>query len=268
MHHMPAEDIAATFQRLPDPARGISLYAVTYRSQSLRVKAYLAVPEALAPAPPLVYCRGGIGRVGMVRAEQLVSFAARGYAVLAPFYRGAGSGVGRDEFGGDDRHDVYAAIRLVRSLPCALPAPVSLVGFSRGAMMAMLAARECDGVGAVALWGGVTDLALTYEERIDLRRMLRRVVGHPVKDAEAYRCRSAVHWAGDVRCPVLIVHGTDDASVSAEHARRLGRALAETGKPHAVSLYEGSGHHFPQEAKEAALDEIDGWLRRFAVPRE
>lgn len=254
--------------RLDDPYPDIAMYAITYESQGLRVKGLLALPQPEEPGgdsrplPGLVYCRGGIKRVGMVQPGRLAAFARQGYAVFAPLYRGNEGGEGFDQFGGDDRHDVYEAIRLLRELPETDGRPVSLVGFSRGAIMAMMAARDVpDDVAAVAVWSGVSDLLLTYEERVDLRRMLKRVVGHPVKDAEAYRERSPVYWADAISAPVLIVHGTADDNVGAEHARRLAGALAAAGKPHEVLLCEGRGHVFLPEYEEQAAAAICEWFR-------
>ena len=34
-------------------------------------------------------------------------------------------------------------------------------------------------VDSYMIWGGVSDIHLMYEERVDLRGMLRRMVGHP-----------------------------------------------------------------------------------------
>ena len=115
-------------EALPDPEPGIRLAKLTYGSQGLRVKGYWVAPCADGPLPGLVYCRGGIRSVGMVRLPRIVSLARRGYAVFAPFYRGNDGGEGRDEFGGDDRHDAggecglqcgmhgrYPPLELVRS---------------------------------------------------------------------------------------------------------------------------------------------------------
>src|SRR5690606_4642607 len=156
-------------------------YEVTYESDGLEVKGCFVRPVGDAEYEPLLYCRGGIGRVGMVRPQRMAQLARGGFAVFAPYYRGSASGAGRDEFGGADRHDVYAAVKLLPSLPGVKPdVPAACVGFSRGAVMALLAARDCDALGPVIVWGGVSDMLLTYEERVDLRRMMRRVIGHPV----------------------------------------------------------------------------------------
>ncbi|TVY08986.1 alpha/beta hydrolase family protein [Paenibacillus cremeus] len=245
-------------------AKGISLYLLTYISQGLKVKGYLAVPET-TPAPGLIYCRGGIRKVGMVRKRRLFSMARRGFVVFAPFYRGNEGGEGREDFGGEDRFDVCHAMTLVQSLPEVQPGPIPLIGFSRGAIMAMLAAKECPEAGPVVVWGGVSDLFDTYEERVDMRRMLKRVVGHPRKQAEAYVQRSPVYWIEEIRVPVLIVHGTGDTQVSVEQARKLGAALEQAGKDYRMELYDGLPHRFPKEEDERAIDAVFEWIHRKRV---
>jgi dipeptidyl aminopeptidase/acylaminoacyl peptidase len=242
------------------PARNVTVYKVTYMSEGLKVKGYLAVPEAHVPCPGLIYCRGGIRKVGMVRIRRIVSMARRGFVVFAPFYRGNEGGEGREDFAGEDRFDVHHALPLLRSLEEVRPGPISLIGFSRGAVMALLTAKECDGVGPVVVWGGVSDLFQTYEERIDLRRMLKRVVGHPRKQAEEYVKRSPVYWAEQIRSPVMIVHGTKDSQVGVEQARKLAEALERAGKEYAMELYDGLPHRFPKEEDERALDAVFAWI--------
>ncbi|TDF97524.1 alpha/beta hydrolase family protein [Paenibacillus piri] len=244
------------------PNKGILLYTITYMSEGLKVKGYLAVPDRRKPCPGVIYCRGGIRKVGMVRKRRILSMAKRGYAVFAPFYRGNEGGEGREDFGGEDRFDVCHAITLMRSLPEVEPGPVPLIGFSRGAIMALLAARQCEQAGPVVVWGGVSDLFDTYEQRVDLRRMLKRVVGHPRKEAAAYVSRSPVYWLDELRVPVMIVHGTADSQVDVSHARKLALGLEQAGKDYTMELYEGMNHRFPREADERALDAVFAWISR------
>ncbi|SCW75843.1 Prolyl oligopeptidase family protein [Paenibacillus tianmuensis] len=257
---VPADGTLVQRESLRSLAKGISLFRLTYISQGLQVKGYLAVPDAIMPVPGLIYCRGGIRKVGMVRKRRIFSMARRGYAVFAPFYRGNEGGEGREDFGGEDRFDVHHAITLMQSLPEVQSGLVPLIGFSRGALMALLAAKECEGAGLIVVWGGVSDLLDTYEERVDLRRMLKRVVGHPRKQAECYERRSPVCWVDAIRVPVMIVHGTADVQVSVEQARKLGAALERAGKEYKMELYDGLGHRFPKEDDERALDAIFGWI--------
>ncbi|KHF34432.1 hypothetical protein CM49_03401 [Paenibacillus sp. P1XP2] len=86
--------------------------------------------------PVLVYCRGGIGRVGQVKTEWLERFSQSGFIVFAPVYRGTQGGEGRDEFGGADLEDVPAACRLLAGLPFVDPKRIAAMGFSRGSVNA------------------------------------------------------------------------------------------------------------------------------------
>lgn len=243
---------------------GVRLYTVSYYSEGLLVKAALAVPETYAETgpslPALLYCRGGIRGVGKVRPERISQMAQFGYVVLAPHYRGNEGGEGRDEFGGADRHDVFAAYELLREMPGVDPARISVYGFSRGGIMALMTAMECKEMLSCVVWGGVSDLFLTYEERVDLRRMLRRTVGHPRKQEEAYRDRTPLYRISEIACPVLIIHGEDDENVGVEHAHRLAHALEEVGKPYEMWLEEGASHLFQGAVLESYTRRMFAWL--------
>lgn len=248
----------------PEPAvaAGVSLYTVTYLSDGYKVKAAIAIPEQAGPLPALLYCRGGIKAVGKVRAERISQMASFGYIVVAPHYRGNEGGEGRDEFGGAEREDIDAAFAWLRQMPQVVPERISLYGFSRGGMMALLAAIERKEFLAAVVWGGVSDLFLTYEERVDLRRMLKRIVGHPKKDRDAYLKRSPVFRAAEINCPVLIIHGTEDQNVGVDHAKKLADALQLHGKPHELWLAEGASHLFASEQIEDYTRRMFRWLNQ------
>jgi dipeptidyl aminopeptidase/acylaminoacyl peptidase len=267
VHAADVVSISPFLEAKPEPSvePGIYLYTVTYMSQGLRVKALLALPEQVdGQLPALLYCRGGIKGVGRVRPERISQLAAFGYVVLAPHYRGNEGGEGRDEFGGADRHDVFAAFHLLQEMPYVNRERICVYGFSRGGIMALFAAMVCRGLLAAVVWGGVSDLLLTYEERVDLRRMLRRVVGHPRKQRDQYIARSPVYRAAEITCPVLIIHGCEDENVGVEHARRLAAALERAGKPHEMWLAQGASHLFTGALMEEYTRNMFAWLERQA----
>jgi dipeptidyl aminopeptidase/acylaminoacyl peptidase len=226
------------------------------------------VPEgsfgSAEPKLPLVlYCRGGIGRVGAVRLKWVEEFAAQGYAVFAPAYRGNEGSEGRDEFGGADTMDVISAIEWLSGISWIDNSRIHLLGFSRGAINAAVAAALSPHVSKMILWSGVSDLAQTYEERIDLRRMMKRVIGGtPTKFPERYLLRSPTHYADRIRCPVLIVHGTRDEQVLVDHSYRMLDKLQEQGHQPEAHLYEGLGHHFPPPQHAAAINRMFDWLKK------
>ncbi|UNK16544.1 prolyl oligopeptidase family serine peptidase [Paenibacillus sp. N3/727] len=211
--------------------------------------------------PLLIYCRGGIGKYGAVKLDWLRQFAARGYAVFAPAYRGNEGSQGRDEFGGRDVMDVLSAMTWLSKLSFVDTESIYMLGFSRGSINAAKAAAETSAISKLILWSGVSDMMLTYEERIDLRRMLKRVIGGtPTKYPERYLERSPLHFADKIQCPVLIVHGTLDEQVSVRHGLQMYERLFETRKDVSLHLYEDLGHHFPAAWHETAVNRIFDWL--------
>ncbi|WP_139492753.1 prolyl oligopeptidase family serine peptidase [Brevibacillus dissolubilis] len=257
---------------LASPTAGVELHQITYDSQGYRVKALLAIPTSdgtaeaesggvnARPLPALLYCRGGYRGVGKVRPERIAQLASFGYVVIAPHYRGNEGGEGQDKFGGDDRHDVYSAYELLRAMPMVQPDRISLFGFSRGGMMALLAAIERPGFHSAVVWSGVTDMFLTYEERNDLRRMLKRLVGHPEKDPQAYLDRSPIFRVSEVTCPILIIHGTEDENVGPAHAKRLAAECSKHGKPYDFWLVDGASHLFDSTQIEEYTRKMFAWL--------
>ncbi|WP_046227874.1 alpha/beta hydrolase family protein [Paenibacillus dauci] len=279
------------------------IYQISYMSDNYQVKGYLALPygviasteqltdwlnsfyktstlEVLPIACPLhpatkpivegqypvfVYCRGGIGRVGSVRMDWLERFAQHGHIVFAPCYRGAEGGEGRDEFGGGDVEDVLSGIRWLNQLPFVDEQRISIMGFSRGSVNAAQAAvRSTEPpLSRLILWGGVSDLARTYEERIDLRRMLKRVIGGSTgKYPERYEARSPVALAEQIHCPVLVIHGRQDLQVDYSHAENMIQRLQELDKEYDVQIYEDYGHHMPEDVHKQAITAMFDWIQQ------
>lgn len=275
------------------------IYHVTYLSGGLRVKGYLGIPNEYelsnsaliqllqqfngslelpikkfadsihqhqvdvqsVKLPALIYCRGGIGKVGMVKTQWIEQFASYGYIVFAPSYRGTEDGDGKDEFGGADNEDVLAAYRLLQSLPFVDSDQISVMGFSRGAINAAHMAAQSVGIHKLILWSGVSDMATTYEQRIDLRRMLKRVIGGtPAKLPDSYLYRSPIHMAEQIHCPVLIMHGTLDIQVDYSQGLNMYNQMCELGANVDMHTYEGYGHHFPAPVHDQAVRRMFEWI--------
>lgn len=209
-----------------------------------------------------VYCRGGINRVGKVRTWWIEQFLRHDTVVFAPCYRGSEGGEGRDEFGGSDVADVVNGIAMLQRLPFINAHDISLMGFSRGSINAAAASLQLPDVRCLILWGGVADLAKTYEERVDLRRMLRRVVGGTPRRVEsAYRSRSPASMASKLTCPVLLMHGTNDVQVDYSHALLMAESLHTVHRPFTVHAYAGQGHHMDPLVFEAVVDRMFDWIQ-------
>jgi dipeptidyl aminopeptidase/acylaminoacyl peptidase len=248
-------------QRYPSPHSMIKVYMVTYLSEGLKVKGFLAIPQQKERYPGILYLRGGIHHVGMVRIPRITQLASEGFVVFAPFYRGNLGGEGHEDFAGEDRHDAISAYRLLSNLPNVICNQIHLFGFSRGGVMALHVALELPSVSSVVTWGGVSDMELTYEERIDLRRMLKRVIGgSPGKVPERYKWRTPLGKLKAIQPPVLIVHGAKDENVSVRHAELLQAELTKENKDVTAWIFEEYDHYFPPKTNRRLVREIVQWM--------
>lgn len=250
-------------KRFPSPSPRVRLFTVCYESEGLKVKGLLAEPAAPGTYDGFLYLRGGIKNVGMVRPGRIVQFASQGFVVFAPYYRGNQGGEGNEDFAGEDREDAFSAFRLLQEHPNVREGRVHIFGFSRGGIMGLLTAIEMGHQAAsLVSWGGVSDMALTYEERKDLRRMMKRVIGGtPKKVPDEYRWRSPFERADRIQAPVLLIHGENDENVSIEHARMIEDKLKETGKPVETWYYSGFTHYFPPQENRRIVRRLAEWMK-------
>lgn len=250
-------------QRFPSPHPKIKLFMVTYWSQGLKVKGLLAKPIQFGRLPGLLYLRGGIKNVGMVRIARVIQFASEGFVVFAPFYRGNRGGEGNEDFCGEDRHDAIAGFQLLKNDEHVDEERIHVFGFSRGGAMALLTATAEPSVRSVVCWNGVSDMSLTYEERVDLRRMLKRIIGGPPwKKVEEYEWRTPLREIEKIASPIYIVHGMKDEHVSFEHAKRLENALALHGKVYQTDCFEEFTHQIPEPYNRELVKKISAWMKR------
>jgi dipeptidyl aminopeptidase/acylaminoacyl peptidase len=75
-----------------------------------------------------------------------------------------------------------------------------------------------------------------------LARQAYRRIGHPELDADFLRSRSPLSRAGQIRVPVLVVHGANDPRVPRHEAEQLVAALRDNGVPHEYLVFPDEGH--------------------------
>ncbi|MEH7115261.1 prolyl oligopeptidase family serine peptidase [Neobacillus niacini] len=251
--------------RFPSPNPNVELKEITYLSNGLKVKGMLAEPKIKGNYDGFLYLRGGIKNVGMVRPARIAQFASEGFIVFAPFYRGNRGGEGNEDFAGDDREDAFSAYLLLKSFPGV--ANVHVFGFSRGGVMALMTGLKFPEVTSIVTWGGVSDMTLTYEERKDLRKMLKRVIGGtPGKYPERYEARTPLYELEKLKAPVLIIHGVNDHNVSVEHAYRLERRLKSLKKPVESWYFNDFTHYFPPVVNRKIVKDLSKWMK-FQIKR-
>lgn len=249
--------------KFPSPSPQINIWIVTYLSNGLKIKGLLAEPKLEGTYDGLLYLRGGIKNVGMVRVGRIVQFASEGFVVMAPFYRGNQGGEGNEDFAGEDRYDAISAIEVLENHSKVDKKRIHAFGFSRGGVMALLAGIVVEKLCSIVTWGGVSDMSLTYVEREDLRRMMKRVIGGtPSKYPKRYKWRTPLYELERLHAPVLIIHGVQDKNVSVEHAYRLEKRLNELGKQVESWYFEEYTHYFPPSINRKTLQKLCLWMKK------
>jgi dipeptidyl aminopeptidase/acylaminoacyl peptidase len=247
--------------------------ALTYWSGGLRVNGYLGRPRGQGSRlPAIVWNRGGNRELGVLDPRVLVPYVEAGFVVAGSQYRGGGGSEGKDSFGGDDVEDVLNLVTLVKKLPEVDPGRIGMVGHSRGGMMTYRALREDarrgrNDIRVAATVGGVADL-FDLDLRLDMGAVFLATIGCAPRDCPAeYQARSAVRWGGEIRAPLLLLHGEDDVRVNVDQSRRLAEEMTRAGRFVKLITYPGDDHDL--SAHEGGLPEVFRWLgAHLAVPPE
>lgn len=225
------------------------------------------LPAPGAPAPTVVVVSGQNGSMdGDLPAALRVQRA--GFNVLLYDARGHGrSGGAAVTLGPGEVCDLRGALDWVVSRSLG---PVGVLGFSLGGAVALTTAALDRRVAAVVADGAfarVSDVVAAALHERGVPALLARPLVHcalwragqrtgaPLTLAEPAR------WAGRLRAPTLLLHGTADRYVATATIRALAASLAA---PHALLLFPGADH------REAATREpgryweaLLGWFERF-----
>jgi dipeptidyl aminopeptidase/acylaminoacyl peptidase len=229
------------------------------------VHGLLYQPREAGSLPPLlVYVHGGpTGTSAATWGPRHQFWVSRGWAVLAPNYRGS-TGYGRaytqaltGNWGALDAADVAAGIRHAGDSGWGDPARVALDGGSAGGFTLLLVCAHHPGLARAAVDRyGVTDLFDLAETTHRYEsRYLDQVVGPLPEAADLYRDHSPITHAEKITTPLLILQGDKDDTVPKAQADRLVDALRRRGAPVEYHVYEGEGHGWSRP--DTVVDELE-----------
>jgi len=246
------------------------IFEIRYLSQDYEVVGYVMYPRRLEKEkryPAVVVNRGGnrdYGRLTACGFSFLSQIFGHGgdFVLMLPQYRGVAGGSGKDEFGGQDVHDVLSLFRIAKKLPFIDEANLFVAGWSRGGMMTYLALKNEAPVRAAVVVAGVSDLEANESERPEMARVMRDLVpldlDNPQSYVEELRKRSALRWPDKLKAPLLLVHGDADKNVSVQQSLKLTEALQAQGLDHKLVIYPGGEHSL--KGFEAELEsEVSEW---------
>jgi dipeptidyl-peptidase-4 len=216
--------------------------------------------------PVVVHVYGGPGHqeVQAQMSRRLIDqwLADQGFIVVAVDNRGT-PGRGRDweravyrKFDRVPLEDQVAGVKaLCAKFPEMDPARIGIYGWSFGGYMAAQAVLRRPDVFRAAVAGApVTDWH-DYDTHYT-----ERYLGVPGKDDPAYKESSLLTWAGDLKRPLLLVHGTADDNVYFRHTLRLADALFRAGREFEVLPLSGLTHLVPDPV---VMQNLYGRFARF-----
>jgi dipeptidyl aminopeptidase/acylaminoacyl peptidase len=238
-------------------------------ADGLTIPGYLTVPRGAAEKnlPLIVMPHGGPAAADTLDFHWWAqAFAAQGYAVFQPNYRGSylnyrHVAAGFGEWGRKMQTDLSDGVRYLAQQGIIDPKRVCIVGASYGGYAALAGA---------ALDAGVYRCAISVAGISDLKRFLKwtdnkfdhgdnhsqrywdRFMGASSRNDPTLQAISPIEHVSAVIAPVLLIHGRDDTVVPYEQSDMMADALKHAGK--SVEL--------------VTLKHEDHWLSRSATRRQ
>ncbi len=202
-------------------------------------------------------------------------FAARGYAVFQPNFRGSGGFGEAFEFSGHRQwgrkmqDDLGDGVKALVDQGIVDPERVCIVGASYGGYAALAGATltpsayKC----AVSL-AGVADLEefVRWKKKkfgadSDVLAHWVRALGDPDKDQASIREVSPAYHIDAIRIPILLIHGDEDESVPYSQSEDFKKLLDKSGRKTVLLRLEDEGHGgFDKEVSKVMLTTIGDFL--------
>jgi dienelactone hydrolase len=250
-----------------------SVKAVTYpAADGVMIPAYLTLPPGVDNPhglPAIVMPHGGPSARDDGGFDWLAQFyAARGYVVLQPNFRGS-AGYGdawylQNGFKSWETAigDIVAAGHWLVTQGIADPAKFGIVGWSYGGYAALQSVTVDPGVfKAIIAIAPVTDLAALKNEHGFWSDYF--LVSDFVGSGQTMRDGSPIGHADKFKQPVLLFHGTADRNVSVEESRSMAAALKAAGAKCDLVTFDDHDHQLEDSAVRAdMLRQSDAFLRR------
>lgn len=254
----------------------VDIQSITYLSDGLKIKGYMAVPKKGEKLPCVIFNRGGSKFVpgSDINDEKAVTFlgtiATWGYVVVASQYRGNAGSEGQDEMGGADVDDVLNLIPLLESVPKADASRVAMYGWSRGGMETYIALTKTDRIAAAVIGGGVADTFDNMKKRPEMETVYAGLIPNYAQHKEAaLAARSAVRWPEKLykKTPILLLQGGADWRTPPSQVLAMATALYESKHPFRFVFFEG-GDHGLSEYRAEVNRLVKDWLDRYVRDRK
>lgn len=260
---------------LKDVARGEQKVVTWKSTDGLEIEGVLTTPPAEAKAKPpyklVVYPHGGPHSRSVLGFDFTVQlFAANGYAVFQPNFRGS-SGYGqkfidadRGDFGGGDMRDIMTGIDKLIADKTTDKDRLFVYGISYGGFMTSWLVGQTDRFKAAVAQNAVTDLNMMWS-LTDIPSWTEwEFGGRPWEVPEKMRKHSPLTYADKVKTPTLVLHSAADRRCPLPMGRAYYQALKARGVPTGLVVYPGEGHGIRRPRhREDVYRRVLEWFARY-----
>lgn len=195
-------------------------------------------------------------------SRQITALASRGYIVMQPNYRGS-TGYGDPfmnandrDFGGGDIKDIVAGVDFMKRSGFVDPKRVGIMGGSYGGFLTLTALGKYPQVFSVGvdLYGVINWHTMYANKEGGLHEYLKAKLGDPAQNKALYDAMSPMTFAHNIRAPLLILQGENDARVPRDQAEQTASLIRSHGGTVEAVFYPNEGHGFTK--KENAADSL------------
>jgi dipeptidyl aminopeptidase/acylaminoacyl peptidase len=201
------------------------------------------------------------------------AWAARGYAILRPNYRGS-SGYGnafyREPVGGyfkNSHLDVIAGVDRMVSMGIADPDRLAVTGWSAGGHLVNKLITFTTRFKAAASGAGVANWISLYgtsDNRYDRDIWFGGTLWQKNAPIATYWEHSPLKYVTAARTPTIFFGGADDPRVPASQAIEMSRALKAQGVPAELHLAPNEGHDWAQPTHQLYKMNVElEWIERY-----
>lgn len=251
---------------------------ISWKSDDFTIEGILTLPPpevAKAPYKTILFPHGGPHSRSALGFDFTVQvFAAHGYAVLQPNFRGS-SGYGqkfidadRDDFGGGDYRDCMTGIDHLIAKGLVDKDRLFVFGSSYGGYMTTWIVGQTNRFRAAAAQNAVTDLTMMWALS-DLQSWTEwEFGGRPWEVPEKMRKHSPLTYVDRVKTPTLILHAEKDRRVPLPMGKAYHQALLSRGIPTEMVIYPNEGHGIRQPRhREDVLRRVLAWFEKHSGNR-
>jgi len=246
----------------------------------LDIPAYITLPPGRIAKnlPAIVMPHGGPEARDFMQFDWWAQFYAnRGYVVLQPNFRGSSgygkkfTDAGNKQWGLKMQDDVTDGVKKMIADGIVDPKRICIVGASYGGYAALAGAAFTPDLYACAIsFAGISDLPNFYDTNVREAGGLSQAVsywslriGSPDTDSERMKATSPALHADKVKCPVLLLHGSDDTTVRIGQSQEMYDALNKAHKKVDIIRLPGGDHYLrTAETRIRVLTETEKFLKQ------